>query len=296
MDEWDARNQLTDEIVEGTTHVFKDFKLLGRQVNMNEKRRTTTWGLRYGKNNLASVLRYHSPEDLENLSVLTYKDHGYANKYVVWQWDPDKKPYGQLKQVVGPLSLESKSNSFAGTDFTFEDLEPEDLDSCTYQHLADEKLTHPHDNKLSGTDCYVVEAYKKPGYGSTGYHKRVLWISKDKYLSIKVEFYNSRTQKLEKTLWGWDYVEALPNIWRPNQSEMKWHNGNTWTRMSTQKRRPNPGIPPWFFQSNILKLTDSDSLKIIEEMWGVWARVEGLRKERDELKARVEAAKTGGAR
>lgn len=293
MNEWDTRNQLRDEIVEGLTHVYKNFKLMGRKVNINEKRRTTTWTLRYGKNNLASILRYHSPEDLENLSVLSYKDTGYANKYVVWQWDPDKKPYGQLKQMVGPLSLDSKANSFAGTDFTFEDLEPEDLDSCVYRHTRDEKLVHPHDKKLSGTDCYVVEAYKKTGYGKTAYFRRVLWISKKRYLILKAMFYDRRTRKHTKTLWSWDFAEAKPNIWRANKSEMKWHNGKTWTRMTISKRQPDPGIPPWFFQPQILKLTGQKSMKLTREMWGIWYRVEKLKKERDAAKRELKTLRRG---
>jgi Outer membrane lipoprotein-sorting protein len=294
MDDWDARNQLVDEIVEGTTHVYKKFKLMGKKVNINEKRRTTTWTLRYGKNNLASVLRYHSPKDFENLSVLSYKDTGYANKYVVWQWDPDKKPRGQLKQMVGPLSLDSKTNSFAGTDFTFEDLEPEDLDSCLYRHIKDEKLKHPHDKKLDGTDCYVVEAYKRPGHGKTGYFKRVVWVSKKRYLGLKTTFYDLRTRKLTKTLWTWNFVKVKPKVWRANKSEMKWHNGKTWTRMTISKRQSDPGIPRWFFQPQILKLTDGKSMKLLREMWKDWHRVEKLKKERDALKKKLAKLKKKG--
>jgi hypothetical protein len=296
MDEWDARNQLTDEIVEGVTHVYKNFKLMGKKVNINEKRRTTSWLLRYGKNNLASILRYHSPKDYENLSVLSYKDtKGYSNRYVVWQWDPDKKPHGQLKQMVGPLSLDSKTNSFAGTDFTFEDLEPEDLDSCVYRHVRDEKIKHPHEEKLDGTDCFVVEAYKKPGHGKTGYSKRVLWISKKRYLALKIMFYTNRTGKHCKTLWSWDFVEAKPGAWRADKTEVRWHNGKTWTRMTTTKRQIEPGIPVWFFQPQILKLTDQKSMKLIREMWSDWHRVQKLKKERDQLKKQLaELRKKGG--
>jgi hypothetical protein len=291
MDEWDARNQLVDEVTEGVTHVYKKFRMLGRNVNMDEKRRTTTWTRRYGKNNLASVLRYHSPEDLKDLSVLSFKDTGYASKYVVWQWDPEKKPRGQLKQMVGPLSLDSKTNSFAGTDFTFEDLEPEDLDSCVYRHVKDEKLKHPHDPSLSGTDCYVVEAYKKPGFGKTGYAKRVLWIDKKRYIAIKGTFYDRRTGDLIKTLWSWKLNEIQPKIWRADASEMRWHNGKTWTRMTVSKRTPNPGIPRWFFQPQILKITDEEGGKLIREMWGVWHRVEKLRAEKEALAKELAALK-----
>ncbi len=35
---------------------------------------TTSWSLRYGKNDMATVLRYHTPKDYKDLSVLSYRD------------------------------------------------------------------------------------------------------------------------------------------------------------------------------------------------------------------------------
>jgi hypothetical protein len=123
-----------------------------------------------------------------------------------------------------------------------------------------------------------------------------MWISKDRYITIKTEFYDKIKQKLQKTLWAWDFEEVLPKIWRANKTEVRWHNGNTWTKMTTSSRQANPGIPRWFFQPNILKLTDKASMDLIEEMWGVYGKVLKLRDERDQLKTELEKLQKGGAK
>ena len=295
MDEWDGRNRLQDEITEGMTEIHKKFKLMGKMRTFDQKRRTTTWTLRYGENNLATVLRYHSPEDLENLSVLSYKDlKAYSKPYVVWQWEPDNN---LLRQMSGPLSQTPKNNYFAVTDFTYEDLELEDLDSCVYRHVRDEKLKHAHDKKLSGTDCYVVEAYKKQGH-KTGYAKRVLWISKDRYLTVRIDFYRTpKPKEVFKTLWAWDFKEVLPGIWRSDTIRMERQDRDCWTKMTTRTRRANPGIPAWFFQPNVLKITDEKGVALIEEMWSDYREIKKLEEEVEAARKELGALrkKTGGA-
>lgn len=293
MDETDQRNVLHDEIVEGETVVRKKFVVMGRKVDVDDKRRTTSWSMRYGKNNVATIIRYHTPKEYKNLSVLSYRDVSLGNKpYIVWQWEPEARP-GVLKLVSGPTSLHDNTASFALTDFTFEDLEPEDLDAFVYVHVRDETIDK--------TPCFVVEAYKKPECGRTGYCKREVWVSKDKYLIHKVNFYHRATGKLDKVFAASDFVEVMPGIWRANTSTMtkvlsaaETREGYvSYTKMTTTKRRPLPGIPPWFFNTNALKVTDDKGLALIEEMWAIHGENEKLKKEIAELTAQRDALKAG---
>ena len=292
MEEVEDRNVLDDEITEIVTQVYKNFTIMGKRVRMNEKRRATNWSLRYARNHQAMISRFHTPKDLRNLSLLSYRDlRGYGKPYIAWQWDPEKKP-PELKQVSGPLSIINRTTGWAGTDYTIEDMEPPDLDSCSYRHVRDEKLKNPHDKKLSGADCYVVEAYKKPGY-RTGYFKRVTWVEKKRWLVLKVDFYAKRNRKRDKTLWLWDYVEAKPGVWRSNQSLMKYVSGKSWTRISVTKRKVNPGIPPWFFQPRVLRLTDAKSMRLVREMWSLWREVRALQNKVRDKKSELETIRSG---
>lgn len=89
------------------------------------------------------------------------------------------------RMVKMPPSM--MSQSWMGSDFTNDDLVrgSSTLDDYTHRLLPSEKI--------DGIDCYVIELIPKPE-SAIVYSKVLMWVSKDKYLQLKVENYDERME------------------------------------------------------------------------------------------------------
>jgi len=95
---------------------------------------------------------------------------------------------------------------FMGTDFTYEDMDPEKIDEFAYRLLEPESI--------DGSPCYVIEATpaNKEKQRASGYGRRTLWIRKDIFYTVKIEFFdrdgilikiqtNSALEHVKGTVW-----------------------------------------------------------------------------------------------
>jgi len=92
---------------------------------------------------------------------------------------------GSARQIEGS----DRENNFVDTDFSNEDLGGSRIADYTYKRLADQKI--------GGSDCYVIERY--PKNGSSKYSKHVVVIDKATPIPISVQFY-ARSGRLVKTM------------------------------------------------------------------------------------------------
>ena len=95
----------------------------------------------------------------------------------------------QFKKVK-KIASSKRTNRFAQTDFTYEDLRTENFSAYTYTKLADAKV--------QDKDCFVIEAKPKEP-ATSGYAKRHIYVEKARYLTYKIVFFDKKERKL-KTL------------------------------------------------------------------------------------------------
>ena len=89
---------------------------------------------------------------------------------------------------VRRISSKKKSDSFMGSDLSFEDLSNRRLNSNDYKRLEDAKWL--------GRDCYVLETIPKKE-SKSNYVKHVSWIDKNHMNILKEQSFNKKN-KLEK--------------------------------------------------------------------------------------------------
>lgn len=89
------------------------------------------------------------------------------------------------RMVKMPPSM--MSQSWMGSDFTNDDLVrgSSTLDDYTHRLLPSEKI--------DGIDCFVIELIPKPE-SAIVYSKVLMWVSKDKYLQLKVENFDEHNE------------------------------------------------------------------------------------------------------
>ena len=123
-------------------------------------------------------------------------------KKEVWNWIPAAQ-----KVIKIPPSM--MLQSWMGSDFTNDDLVKESSVVNDYTH------TIVREERYNDYDCYVIESIPKEDAGVV-WSKLLIWISKEYYFQLKVEFYDE-DDFLVKTYVGTDIKEmdgrTFPTHW-----------------------------------------------------------------------------------
>ena len=129
-----------------------------------------------------------------------------------------------------------------GSEFSFEDLSSFEIEKYTYQYLGDELV--------DGMDSFKVAQF--PTDENSGYTKRIVWVDKQEYRIIKVEFYD-RKKSLLKTLSYNDFKLYLDKYWRPMKMDMINHQTKKSTELNTLTLEFNTGLKDSDFNKATLK-------------------------------------------
>lgn len=139
------------------------------------------------------------------------------------------------------ISSDNKSDSFMGSDISYEDLSTRELDEYTYKILGEETV--------SGTACYILESTPKPEIKSE-YSRHVDWVSKSAYTVLKVEGYDKKGRLLKsrntefQTIGGYE----LPKIMQVKNVQK-----NHTTELTFSDITVDQGLPEDQFQDKRLK-------------------------------------------
>jgi outer membrane lipoprotein-sorting protein len=111
--------------------------------------------------------------------------------------------YAKVRRIASHV----KNTSFAGTDFTYEDMEAVKFSQKYNAQLLREENSN-----------YVVQLTPKPGIRSD-YSKLIMWIRKDIFFPVKVEMYD-RGGNLYKLMTR-SGIEKIDGYWVSKEAEMK---------------------------------------------------------------------------
>jgi len=151
-----------------------------------------------------NLIRFTNPNDVKNTALLTLEAQDGNDA----QW-----LYLPILRKSKRIASSAKTNTFVGTDFTFEDLRSEPLDIHQYQYVKEEVL----ETSL----CFVIVASFIPSKpASSGYQKRVLFIRKDIYAPIEIHYYN-KDNSLVKKRKDTGFVNIKGNTWRADKTIME---------------------------------------------------------------------------
>ena len=219
MEEVEARNNCDYE----TTNV--KMEIIDKR-DRKRIRRLMIYKERLDDGSLQTLIRFTSPEDVKGVGLLTIEHE---------QRDADQWLYLPILRKNKRIAAASKKNSFVGTDFTFEDLTPENLSSHNYELLKEEDLGDNH--------CFVIEATPDQNESRySGYKSRKMWIRKDIYMPVKVEYFDTKGRH-SKTESRSNIVELHEGFWRANFVLMDNHQKNQKTTLDVQERDIETEIP-----------------------------------------------------
>jgi len=180
-----------------------------------------------------SLSIFDEPADVKGTTSLTWSHSTKPDEQ--WLYLP------ALKRVKR-ISSKNKSGPFMGSEFAFEDIGSQEVDKYTYKYLRDENL--------GSTPTFVTERY--PTDKNSGYTKQIAWIEQDRYLALKVEYYD-RKGALLKTLTSSDYQQYLGKYWRPATLEMINNQSGKSTTLEFSNYEFQTGLKSRDFSKNALK-------------------------------------------
>lgn len=166
------------------------------------------------------LMVFDSPASVKGTALLTWSNDGAENDQ--WMFLPAQN---RLQRIAKG----SKKSYFMGTDFTFEDMEPEDIDNFNYNITGEENI--------SGLPCWVIEAVPNntETEKASGYSKRTLYVLKDYFFTVQIEFYDKRGAKI-KTQQNGMLKKIDGNRFRSNKRIMTNHKTNHRTILEVGKR------------------------------------------------------------
>ena len=180
-----------------------------------------------------SLTIFDNPKDVKGTAFLS---HTHSTK------PDDQWLFLPALKRVKRISSANKSGPFVGSEFAYEDLTSQELDKYTYNWLRDEDL--------NGKPVYVIE--RTPTYKHSGYTRQVVWIDKNMYQAVKVEYYD-RKNSLLKTLDISDFSKYLDKFWRPARMHMVNHQTGKSTELTFSDYKFKTGLTNRDFDRNSLK-------------------------------------------
>ena len=155
-----------------------------------------------GDQAVKSLAVFDAPGDIEGTATMTWQHADRANDQ--WIYFPSQRRLQRIAQG-------QRSGYFMGMDFTYEDMDPEDIDHYSYE-LQDEET-------IDGQPCYVIDAVPATEKirRSSGYSRRRLYIRKDIIFTVRICYFDRRGKPV-KTLNNRELVSVSEEVWRANRT------------------------------------------------------------------------------
>ena len=218
------------------TEVTAEIMLLVDKDGNREQRELRNYSKKVKEGETRFLVVFQQPASVRGTALLTWDYEKRDNDQ--WMYLPAQK---RMRRVAGS----SKRGSFMGTDFTFEDLDPEELDNFDYRILRQEPV--------EGQECWVIEAVPSNSETerSSGYARRVLWVRKDIYFTVRIDFYNRRNV-LIKTQTNHDLVNIRGRLWRCQKTLMNNLEKDHKTLLGVKSRRIDESIDSEVFTERFI--------------------------------------------
>ena len=168
------------------------------------------------------IMFFTTPADVKNTSFMNWSYDDAAKEEDQWLYLP------ALKKVKR-ISASSKDNEFMGSDFTYEDMEKRNPERDNHIFLKNDTY--------NGEAVWVIQATPKK---EEQYSKKVAWISKEKKIPLKIEFYDI-DEELLKVLTITEVVN-MKGYWLIVKQEMKNIQKNHMTIIALSKIQVDKGL------------------------------------------------------
>lgn len=176
---------------------------------------------------------FHRPPDVRDMTFLVWK---YPGK------DDDRWLYVPALKLVRRIAASDKRSSFAGSDFSYEDVSGREPEEDTHKLLKEEKVGE--------RAAYVVESVPKDP-ASVDFGRKVSWIDRATWLPLKEEYYDRRGEL--SRLFTAEEVKEVQGFWTVTRRVMKNVQTGHWSESVMAEVRYNQKLLPELFTERALR-------------------------------------------
>ena len=197
-------------------------------------RKMESFAKKYGADE-RGLIKFVDPPDSRGIMYLTWSYEDIEKDDDMWVFLP-------AESLVRRISGGGKKGSFMRSDFANEDIEKREVDDDEHKLLRYEEF--------SGVDCYVVERIAKK-QKDTNYSKRIVWVRKDTWLPMKVEYYNKKGKHFKTAIYGG--FKEIKGIWTVTKIMAETPRKGSKTLMQYNNVDYNIGLSDSIFEQSNLK-------------------------------------------
>ena len=170
-----------------------------------------------------TLVRYTHPFDIRYSGYLIIHNTGRAT---------DQFAYLPSRRRVRRVNL--RGETVFGTDFSFEDVVPRELDDSEYTRRPDEAL--------DGVPCFVIEAVPVHAKDSE-YSKFWIYVEKERYVPIRTRYWNEAGVEHKELRSPVESIRDFDGVHVPMEMTMRNLLIETYTTLVVEGLEPNTGLP-----------------------------------------------------
>jgi hypothetical protein len=178
-------------------------------------------------------IRYTHPFDLRFSGYLVINNRDRTD---------DQFVYLAARRRVRRVNL--RGEPVMGSDFSFEDVVPREIEEADYQRLPDEVLDE--------RPCHVVEIVPK-GQVDSEYSRFRSWIDLERWVALKTVYWDTAGVQVKELRSPSAEVRAFDGVWVPMRTEMRNVPKETFTILTIDELVPNPKVPDGEFDPRKLE-------------------------------------------
>jgi hypothetical protein len=184
---------------------------------------------------------FHRPPDVRDMTFLVWK---YPER------DDDRWLYIPALKLVRRIAASDKRSSFAGSDFSYEDVSGRGPEEDTHKLLREERLGE--------RSAYVVESVPKDP-GSVDFNRKLSWIDKTSWLPLKEEYYDRRGE-LSRVFTA-EELKEVQGYWTVTRRVMKNVQTGHWTEAVFAEVRYNLKLAADLFTERALRAPPAELIR-----------------------------------
>ena len=169
-----------------------------------------------------AIVYYTYPFDIRHSGYLVINNLDRPN---------DQFVYRPSSRKVRRVNL--RGEAVFGTDFSFEDVIPRELEDADYARKADEIV--------DGAPVFVVEAIPRPETDSE-YSRLLIYVEKERSVPLRTRYWDDRGVEIKQLQVERPRIERIANVWVPMRATMRHLRLDSFTVLDIAELTPNPAL------------------------------------------------------
>jgi len=180
-----------------------------------------------------TLVRYVYPFDVRFSGYLVISNHERVNDQFVY--------YPSRRKVV---RVNLRSEAVFGTDFSYEDVIPREIEESEYQRVADETV--------SDIPVYVVEVVPKP-FTASDYSRVRVYVEKERFVPLRTRYWDAAGVEVKELRAVPSEIRNFGGVWLPMKATMRNLQLDSFTTLVVSNFVANPDLPQATFDLSRLE-------------------------------------------